>query len=105
MAKTIKEVAIENKIKEIKSVTLELGEVSGVVHEYMTDCWKFYRKKDPLFEKSELLIEETEAITYCTSCEKTYRTVDYGRTCPHCKSDKTYLLRGDECNIKEIEAK
>ena len=34
----------------------------------------------------------------------TYETVKYGRTCPHCGSGETYLLTGNECIIKEIEA-
>ncbi|MFQ9073156.1 MAG: hypothetical protein ACLR43_10835 [Faecalibacillus faecis] len=28
--------------------------------------------------------------------------IDYGKTCPYCHSENTYLLRGNEFNIKEI---
>ena len=40
----------------------------------------------------------------CENCGKTYATVKYGRQCPYCESGKTYLLRGQEINVKEIEA-
>jgi len=30
--------------------------------------------------------------------------VKYGRECPYCHSGETWLLRGNECIIKEIEA-
>lgn len=36
--------------------------------------------------------------------QKTYPTVKFGRQCPYCKSDDTYLLTGNECSIKEMEA-
>ena len=41
ISRTLEEVAKENQLTEIGSVTLEIGEVSGVVPEYMTDCWKY----------------------------------------------------------------
>lgn len=104
ITKTLNEVAEENNLKEIASVTLEIGEVSTVVPEYLTDCWEYYKKKFPLIEKAEMIIETLPAVTYCESCRKTYPTVKYGRQCPYCESYETYLLAGDECNIKEIEA-
>ena len=53
ISRTLEEVAKENQLTEIGSVTLEIGEVSGVVPEYMTDCWKYYRRKSELLEESE----------------------------------------------------
>ena len=35
--RTVEEVAAENNLTEIRSVTCEIGEVSGVVPEYMAD--------------------------------------------------------------------
>lgn len=104
IAKSLKQIAVENDLTNIGSVTLEIGEVSTVVPSYLTDCWQYYRKKEALFADAELKIEMLEAITYCENCEKQYPTVQYGRQCPHCGSYETYLLVGEECNIKEIEA-
>lgn len=104
ISKTLDEVARENELTEIATVTLEVGEVSGIVHEYLSDCWLYYRKKKSLIQNSELKMITIPAITYCQDCRQTYSTVQYGRQCPHCHSWRTYLLKGDECNIKEIEA-
>jgi len=104
--KTVENLAKENNVTEIKSVTLEIGEVSTVIEEYLRKCWKWsIEKKSTMMQNTELLIEKLEAVTFCESCEQTYRTVDHGKICPHCGSDKTYLLRGNEFNIKEIEAR
>ena len=105
ITKTLLNVAEENKLSEIASVTLEVGEVSSIVPDYMTDCWKYYRKRFPLLEEAELKIEMMPAVPYCESCEKAYPTVEYGRQCSHCGSWETYLVTGDECNIREIEAR
>ena len=57
-----------------------------------------------LLPQAELKIETTPAVTYCADCAREYPTVRYGRTCPHCGGEKTWLVRGNEINIKEIEA-
>ena len=89
VVRDVKKVAEENNVKKIDYVTLEIGEVSGVIHEAVTEHAKIY-------------IETLEAITYCEDCKGQYRTIDYGKKCPYCHSEHTYLLKGNEFNIKEI---
>ena len=100
--RSVEEVAAKNHIAEVCAVTLEIGEVSGVVHRYLTDCWAWAVKKTEVLQNAELVIESTPAITHCDCCEKEYRTVSYGKICPHCGSENTWLLTGTEMNIKEI---
>ncbi|MBR4635488.1 MAG: hydrogenase maturation nickel metallochaperone HypA [Clostridia bacterium] len=102
--KTLREVVEENHVRRIGSVTLEVGEVSGVVIEQLADCWNYFREKDELVKGAPLYVETIEAVTFCTSCEKTYETVKFGKTCPYCGSAETYLLTGNEFSIKQIEA-
>ena len=102
--KTLAEVAADNGVSRISRVTLELGEVSGIVPELLEDCWKFYRKKTTLLEDAELEIETLPAVTFCEDCGARYETVRFGRQCPQCGSGGTYLLKGNECNIHVIEA-
>ena len=102
--KTLKDVAAENNVTRIGSVTLTAGEVSGIINDIIIDCWDYFSEKDELFKGSKLIIETEKAATYCEGCKKTYETVKYGRKCPYCGSDETYLLYGNEVYIKEIEA-
>ena len=94
----------ENNLTGISSVTLQLGKVSTVIPEYLEDCWKWACKKSELMKESELVHEKIEAITYCENCKKTYETVKYAKVCPYCNSENTYLIQGNEVQIKEIEA-
>ncbi|MBQ9886058.1 MAG: hydrogenase maturation nickel metallochaperone HypA [Lachnospiraceae bacterium] len=101
--KTIEQVGEENKLEHVNSVTLEVGEVSAVIDEYLGDCWKWAADRSELLKGARLVIEKLPAVTMCETCERTYATVQYGRICPYCGSERTYLLSGREINIKEIE--
>ena len=84
--KSVEMIGEENGLTNVASVTLELGEVSGAIPE------------------AALKIETIPAVTYCEGCGRDYPTVQFGRTCPHCGSEKTWLKQGSEINLKEIEA-
>ena len=103
LAKSLEETAREQDIDKILRVTLQVGEVSGIVTDYFTDCWNYFRRRHPVLEEAELELETIPAVTFCSACERTYPTVAYGRECPYCHSGETWLLRGNECIIKEIE--
>lgn len=100
--RSVEGVARENSLRRVSSVTLELGEVSGVIPSYLTDCWDWACAKNDLMRGAELVVEEVPAVTYCEACEATYGTVEHGRICPSCGSERTYLLQGNETVIKEI---
>lgn len=104
ISKTLKKLAQENDLVDIHRVTLQIGKVSGIVPEYLLDCWQYYKKKEPLLENSQLEYEWIEAKTICKNCQKSYDTIQYGKECPYCHSYNTVLLQGNECLIKEIEA-
>ena len=87
VARQVDEVARENEIDEIAEVVIEIGEVSGIVAEFLIDAWDYFRRS----------IRFWQALS-----GRNYPTVQYGKTCPHCGSGETWLLVGRECNIKEI---
>lgn len=102
--KSLEELSKEQEITKINSVTMEIGEVSAVVDEYLGDCWKWAVNRTELLKGAELKTESIKAVTLCENCKSKYETVKFGRICPECGSEKTYLLTGNEINIKEIEA-
>ncbi|MBR6088842.1 MAG: hydrogenase maturation nickel metallochaperone HypA, partial [Anaerolineaceae bacterium] len=56
--KTLTDVAAENELTRIGSVTMEVGEVSGVINDLIVDCWNYMcHKKGPLFDGCELKLE------------------------------------------------
>ena len=102
--KQVNEIAAENNVKKINSVTVEIGEVSTVIPYYFEDCWNWAVKKETVLKDAKIIIEKIPAVTHCENCGKDYPTVEYSKTCPHCGSGHTFLLTGNEINIKQIEA-
>ena len=100
----LQDAAREHGLSHIEAVTLEVGEVSGVVTEFFQDAWDWCCTKDSLIRDCRLEIRTVPAVTVCNACGKTYATVAHGRICPHCQSPDTELLRGQELNILQIEA-
>ena len=101
---TVEKLMVENQLTKVGSITLEVGEVSGIIPEYLNEFWAYARAKTEHFQETELKIEELKAVTYCQNCGKTYPTMQYAKICPYCKSDNTFLVTGNEYNIKEIDA-
>ena len=99
----VKEAAEEHGVQKVNAVVMNIGEVSTVVPEYLTDCWRWAADKEPLLEGAELKIRKLPAVSYCEDCRTEYETVRFGRTCPRCQSGHTYLLRGNEVEIQAIE--
>jgi hydrogenase nickel incorporation protein HypA/HybF len=101
--KQINQIAEENNVKRVNSVTIEIGEVSAVIPYYFEDCWNWAVKKEIVLKDAKIIIEKIDAVTHCEDCGKNYPTVKHGKICPYCKSERTYLITGNEINIKQIE--
>ena len=98
------ELGKENDVEKIHSVTIQLGEVSGVIPDFLTDAWKWAVNRTEILKGADLIIETLPAVTFCEDCKSEYETVKHGRICPNCGSEHTYLLKGNEFMIKEISA-
>ncbi len=99
----VKKVAEENNVEHVSGVVMNIGEVSTIVPEYLQDCWRWAADREEMLRGCELKCNIIPAVTHCDDCGADYETVKYGKTCPHCKGPNTWLLRGNEVEIKEIE--
>lgn len=104
VVKTLEEIEYAEDLSVIESITLEVGELSGVVPKYLEECWPaaIYKTK---YSDVKLIIEEIEGIVNCKNCHKDYNIVKAeNNVCPFCGEEKSTLVSGDEFNIKEISA-
>ena len=103
MIDTLEEVGRANELTSIAKVTLNLGEVSGVLPDYLLDCWRWAADRTELLAGAELEVVPIAAVTVCNACGRTYGTVEHGKICPHCGSPDPVLLRGNEAELDTIE--
>ena len=99
----IQDLAKQNNVKHVNVVTLQIGTVTGIVPDYLKDCWNWAVSKYENMLNCELRIEKIQAITHCENCNNDYNTIIYGKKCPRCESENTYLIQGNEFLIKDME--
>ena len=49
----VEQVVEENHLTKVASVTLEIGEVSGIIPYYLTDCWQWAIQKSQYLKEAE----------------------------------------------------
>ena len=67
LAKTLDELAEEQNIAKIGSVTLQVGEVSGIMTDLFTDAWDYFKVRHPVLSDSQLKLETIKAYTFCAA--------------------------------------
>ena len=99
----IEELAKKNNVKEVVELTLEIGEVSGVVNQYFIDAFEWAKKRTEYMKETKLTIITIQGKSYCEDCKETYITTEYGKTCPKCGGGNTYLITGRDVSIRDIK--
>ncbi len=87
---------------QVLSVTVELGDLSGVVHRFLTDAWEAVRDKTP-YSHVPLRIHPVPATAKCLSCGRVFVVDPENLRCPDCKSDLLNPLSGRDMTVTEIE--
>lgn len=100
--RSVEEVGRRNGVERVSAVTLELGEVSGVLEDYLQDCWNWAAARSHMLRGARLVVETIPAKTLCEACGHVYATVAHGRICPVCGSEHTHLVQGNETMIRDI---
>jgi hydrogenase nickel incorporation protein HypA/HybF len=96
------EKAKEYNFKTIKKITLNIGELSGVMDESLNFAFKEL-KKDTILEEAELYIDKIKATAYCEQCNKNYHIDHFNKLCPKCGSFAAKIVNGYELYLYAIE--
>lgn len=94
----------KEKLTEIHSVTLQVGEATGIIPRYMMECWPAAVEGTKLAE-TKLKIDYVLAKGICRNCDYEYPiTLSHG-VCPKCGCDEYDMNTGYEFEITEIRAR
>ena len=89
------------KGRRVQRVTLEVGELSGVVSEAIAFCFDIVAAGTAL-EGASLEIHQIEGRARCRSCGSEFATATLIATCV-CGSHRLTRLQGEELNVKSME--
>ncbi len=98
---TVEKIAKENNVKRVSKIVLEVGELSGMVPEYIQDCFPAATYKTSL-EGVELGLDIIPGIAKCRDCGKEFNAKECDLKCPVCGGQNLEALSGREFIIKEI---
>lgn len=94
----------EQKLNQITSVTLRLGEETAVVPRYMVECWPAVIENSPL-QGCKLKIEIVKATGRCHECDCIFPLKENHLKCPKCGCEDFDTVTGFEYEISEILVK
>lgn len=101
MVHTLEDLMKKERLSRIQEITLEIGEVTGVLPRYMEECWGPASEGTRL-EGAKLNIVYLPAKALCKKCGEEYLTSESSK-CPRCGSEEKELQNGFEFEITEIK--
>lgn len=104
MVKTVDNVVAENHLSEVDKIVLQVGEMTDVVPNFLTEAWQV-AKESTAYPNAKLELEIIKGTAKCLDCNFESEVKDFDLTCPKCNSPKLKLISGREFEIKEILAK
>lgn len=101
LLKMLRNVAEEEQLQNVQSITVEVGTLSGVVPRFLADGWEAVTDGTPL-EGTEMRIETVDGTAECLDCGAVFTADLNDLRCPECRGAKLTPLTGRELTLKEI---
>ena len=98
----VQEEMLKNNASRLISVSVKIGEMSGIVPEALSTCFEIFTTKSGL-KGAVLKMKVAPLIGSCRKCEEKFKIIDYNFSCPECGSTDIDIISGREMNIVEIE--
>jgi hydrogenase nickel incorporation protein HypA/HybF len=106
LAQAIVDVVVEEahkaQARKVCSVTLILGELSGVVEEQLLFCLPMVAK-DTTAEGAELHVVRVEGEAFCASCERSFHMTHLLDPCPRCGAHSSDVRAGRELSVGSLQ--
>lgn len=94
--------AREQGAVRVLSVTVAIGDLSGVIPEAVEFCFEAC-SKETLLEGARLIIDRIAGKGMCRACSAEFILAPYSFACPTCGSFGVERLQGNELKVIEME--
>ena len=101
LVRTVTAFAAEHSIPAVAEVTVDCGELSLVIPEYLQELYPVATKGSVL-EGTRLNINIIPGLAECDACDEIFNVIECRGTCPNCGSFEKTVLSGKEFSIREI---
>ncbi|MBW1942332.1 MAG: hydrogenase maturation nickel metallochaperone HypA [Deltaproteobacteria bacterium] len=98
----IKEEMEKNNARTLRSVRLNIGQMSAVVPDALSFCFEVITTGTEL-EGARLDMDVIPLEGVCRKCEDKFHIEDYAFACPACGSTEIEVIGGQDLSIVEME--
>ena len=98
----IEEEMLKYDARILRSVRLNIGQMSAIVPDALSFCFKVITSGTEL-EGARLIMDIIPLKGYCYTCESEFEIKDYTFICPSCGTTKIETIAGQNLSIVEIE--
>ncbi len=88
--------------KKINRIDIEIGTLSGVVHDALHFAMES-AAKGTMLENAEVIITDIPAMAECAECHKHFTIDSYADACPRCGAFQFAIISGKQLQVKSIE--
>jgi hydrogenase nickel incorporation protein HypA/HybF len=103
VVRILEDQAAAHGFTRVKTVWLEIGELSTVVPDSMEFCFEAVAKGNPLTAETRLEIIRVPGAAWCMDCATSVAVTSRVDLCPQCGGTKLAVTAGEEMRIKELE--
>lgn len=98
------ELAEQNKMSKVVTVTMEIGPLSGVVEDSFRFGFDILSKENELLRGAKLIIHSTTVTYRCISCQRVHEaTSQRPEYCETCGESLLIAEGGDELILQRVE--
>lgn len=101
-AETAVRYADQYDMDEIHSISLELGELAGVLPNIFTDYFDYVKREFPKMSHAELFLKIVPGEAMCEDCQCMYNVMKNEGKCPNCESKMKTILSGRDVRLMSI---
>lgn len=102
VVETAEEYAAQNHATEVLSITLDVGELSGMLPYFFESYYPIVIENHPMLRNSRLILKTTPGIGHCNACGENYNVAQNEGLCPNCGSYDKRILTGRSLFVKDI---
>jgi len=103
---SILSIVLENaktvQASRIKRINLNIGELSGIVPEYIQLQFEFL-SKDTIAAGASLSFHQPTTKLRCRNCGEIFSPENHNWVCPNCREQKIEIVSGRECYVDSME--
>ena len=93
--------ALKNGAKKIDLLTMNVGELSGVIPEALEFAFEVLIQ-DTIVENAQLEINSIPVVCFCQKCDRNFQPDNYIYQCQQCQQISTNIIQGRELELASL---